>query len=143
MVEVMIASTLVALLAMIAVPAALRSAREAQNVRTASDLRAIAAAFDSFAAEHKRYPAEAPAGVIPEGVEKYLGAVDFTRETPLGGRWDYDFQQGYATAAICLDLTEEPDPIQMVDIDSRLDNGVLSTGLLRELSPLRYAFILR
>jgi prepilin-type N-terminal cleavage/methylation domain-containing protein len=143
LVEVMIASTILAILAMIAVPAGLRSTRHAQNIRTASDLRTIAAAFDSFAAEHKRYPGEVPASTVPAGMEKYLRAVDLTGQTPLGGRWDYDFQQGYATAAICLDLPAEPDPIQMAEIDKRLDNGVLSTGNLRELSQRRYAFILR
>jgi hypothetical protein len=94
------------------------------------------------AAEFNRYPAETGPGVEPAGMGPYLKGVRFTDQTPIGGAWDWDYQQGYAVAALCVDLADDADPIQMVEIDTRIDNGILSTGIFRERSTRRYAYII-
>ena len=142
MVELMIAVAIIADIAIIAMPSYARSRRLAQNSRFTSDLRVAAAAFEMYAAENNRYPAETPPGVVPPGMQTYLRGMSFSGATPLGGRWDWDNDQGYARAAVCLDLPGDADPVQMLEVDGKLDNGILATGLFRERSARRYAYII-
>jgi prepilin-type N-terminal cleavage/methylation domain-containing protein len=142
LVELMIVVAILGNLALIAVPAYLRARWTAQNVRFLSDLRTMTAAFQFYAAEHGRYPAEAAAGVQPSGIAPYLKSVAFHTPTSIGGKWDWDYNQGYAIAAVCVDLSLDADLLQMVDIDTKIDNGILSTGSFRERSVRRYAYII-
>ena len=142
MIELMIVAALIADIAIIAMPSYSRSRRSAQNARFTSDLRVAASAFEMFAAENNRYPTETAPGVTPAGMQTYLRGVTFEGATPIGGRWDWDHDQGYARAAICVDLPADADPIQVLEIDTKIDNGILSTGLFRERSARRYAYII-
>ena len=142
LVEVMICVALIADLIIIAMPAYQRSRRQAQNSRFASDLRICAAAFEMYGAENNKYPPEAGVAQLPIGMEQYLRGVNWTIRNSIGGSWDWDYQQGYARAAVCTDLPIDADPLQMVDIDTKVDNGILSTGVFRERSARRFAYIL-
>ena len=141
-VELMIAVAILADMAIIALPSYVRARRAAQNSRFASDLRIAAAAFEMYAAENGKYPPETPPGVIPPGMTQYLRGLPFSSRNTLGGRWDWDYNQGYAKDAVCVDLPTEADPIQMLEIDARVDNGILSTGAFRERSIRRFAYII-
>lgn len=141
-VELMIAVAIIADICIIALPSYDRARRSAQNARFASDLRVATAAFEMYAAENSRYPAEAAVGQLPPAMDQYLRGISWGATNSIGGRWDWDYQQGYATAAVCVELPIDADPLQMVDIDTRIDNGILSTGVFRERSARRYAFII-
>jgi prepilin-type N-terminal cleavage/methylation domain-containing protein len=142
LVELMLAVAIVADIAIIALPTYTRARRASQNARFCSDLRIAAAAFEMYAAENNRYPAETAPGVVPAGMPVYLKGLDFGSPNTLGATWDWDYNQGYAIAAICVDLPTDADTIQMLDIDSRIDNGILATGAFRERSARRYAYII-
>lgn len=142
LVELMIAVAIVADIAILALPAYQRQRRAAQNSRFAADLRVASAAFEMYAAENSRYPAEAAVGQLPTGMAQYLRGVKWETTNSLGGRWDWDNNQGYAAAAVCVEFSTDADPLQMADIDARIDNGILSTGNFRERSPRRYAYII-
>lgn len=141
-VELMIAVAIIADICIIALPSYDRARRSAQNARFASDLRVATAAFEMYAAENSRYPAEAAVGQLPPSMDQYLRGVNWGGINSIGGRWDWDYNQGYCTAAVCVELSIDADPLQMVDIDTRVDNGILSTGVFRERSARRYAFII-
>lgn len=142
LIELLIVAAIIADLAVIALPSYLRARRTAQNARFTADLRVAASAFEMYATEKNRYPAETAAGVVPPGMNQYLRGVQFSAVNSLSGRWDWDYDQGYAKAAVCVELPGDADPIQMVDIDTRIDNGILSTGAFRERNPRRYAYII-
>jgi len=142
LVEIMICIALIADLIIIAMPAYQRSRRQAQDSRFAADLRVCVAAFEMYSAENNKYPPEAGVGQQPLGMEQYLRGVNWTIRNSIGGNWDWDYDQGYARAAVCTDQPEDADPLQMVDIDTKVDNGILSTGTFRERSARRYAFII-
>jgi len=142
LVEIMICVALLADLIIIAMPAYQRSRRQAQNSRFAADLRVGAAAFEMYAAENNKYPPEAGVAQLPIGMDQYLRGVNWTIHNSIGGNWDWDYDQGYARAAICSDQPNDADPLQMQDIDTKVDNGILSTGIFRERSARRYAYIL-
>ena len=142
LVEVMIIVALLADLIIIAMPAYQRSRRQAQDSRFAADLRTAAAAFEMYAAENNKYPPEAGVAQLPIGMDQYLRGVNWTIRNSIGGNWDWDYDQGYARAAVCSDQANDADPLQMVDIDTKVDNGILSTGVFRERSARRYAYII-
>ena len=142
LVELMIVLAILADLAVIAIPAYDRARKTAQNGRFASDIRVISAAFEIYNTETQKYPPEAPVGVIPIGMDQYLRGVDWTDRNSLGGQWDWDFNQGYAKAAINTVQPIDANTVQMQDLDNKIDNGVLATGQFRERDLRHYAMIL-
>lgn len=141
-VEMMIVVAIIADLVIIAIPNYQRARQSAQNARVISDLRVSVSAYEMYAAENARYPAEAAAGQLPNGMEQYLRGVSWSSVNAIGGRWDWDYNQGYCLAAVAIDLPRDADPLQMQDIDKRIDNGILSTGIFRERSARRFAYII-
>ena len=138
----LLAVALVANLAGVALPTYFRSARAARIDCFCRELRGAVAAFEMYAKDHERYPEETGAGVLPLGMEDYLHIKSWREPNTLGGLWDWDFEQGYATAALCVELPADPEPLEMLAIDRRIDNGVLSTGAFVQRSARRYAFII-
>lgn len=143
LVELMIVVAILVDLALIAMPAYERARKQAQNSRFASDLRVASAGFDMYATEFGRYPAEAEIGVLPPGMAQYLKGVRWEMRNSLGGRWDWDYDQSYAKAAVCTETDIDLGPVQMTNVDTMVDNGVLATGSFRERTPgRRWAYII-
>jgi prepilin-type N-terminal cleavage/methylation domain-containing protein len=142
LVEIMIAMAILADLAIIAIPAYDRARKVAQNGRFASDIRVISAAFEIYNTETQKYPPEAPVGVTPIGMDQYLRGVDWLNKNSLGGQWDWDYNQGYAKAAINTVQPVDANTVQMQDLDNKIDNGILATGQFRERDLRHYAMIL-
>jgi type II secretory pathway pseudopilin PulG len=135
---------IIADLAIIAIPAYDRARKTAQNSRFAADINTMSGAFQMYNVETQKWPAEATAGVVPTGMDSYLrgGGIDWARRNSLGGTWDWDFNAGYAKAAINTIQPTDADTIQMQDLDNKIDNGILATGQFRERDPRTYAMIL-
>lgn len=143
LVEVMIVIAILVDLALIALPAYERARKQAQNSRFSSDVRVAASAFDMYATENSRYPEETPIGVLPTGMDQYLRGVRWAQVNSIGGRWDWDYDQGYAKAAVACETEKDVDAVQMSNIDTMVDNGVLSTGTFRERTAnRRWAYII-
>src|ERR1700720_3793969 len=91
LVELMIVSGIISLLAVLALPAFLRARQRTQNTKFINALRVGAAAFDTYAMEHNGYPADVNRGIVPPGMSSYFGpTLDWTKPTPIGGQWDWD-----------------------------------------------------
>lgn len=143
LVELMIVVAILVDLALIAMPAYERARKQAQNSRFASDVRVAASAFEMYSTENSRYPAETPLGVLPPGMDQYLRGVRWNTRNSIGGQWDWDYDQGYAKAAVCTETDRDVDSVQMSGIDTQVDNGVLATGTFRErVANRRWAFII-
>jgi prepilin-type N-terminal cleavage/methylation domain-containing protein len=89
LVEMMIAIAIIAMLAAIAVPAAVRAANRAQTVALINELRSTSEAFQMYAQEHNTWPPSAATfGVIPTGMNMYMPKKStWTSSAPLGGLW--------------------------------------------------------
>lgn len=143
LIEVMIVICILVDLALIALPTYERARKGAQNTRFAADLQTTTRAFDMYATENSRYPAEAAPGVLPTGMEQYLRGVRWNMRNSLGGVWDWDANTSYAKAAICTETERAVDSVQMTNVDLLLDNGVLATGSFRERTANhRWAYII-
>ncbi len=141
LIEIMIVVSIIALLAAIAVPAFMRARQQAQNAKFMNALRVATAAIEQYAIEHSRYPVDANRGIVPTGMENYLGKTfDWTAPTPIGGQWDWDFRVFGVTAAVCV-VNPTVGTQQLEDLDSKFDDGDLNTGRFRTTAPERYADI--
>jgi type II secretory pathway pseudopilin PulG len=139
--EIMIVVAILMDLATIALPAFIRSRNMAQEARYVSDLRTAAGAFEMYAAENNSYPAASAAGVTPSGMNNYLGDFPWSDYNAIGGQWIW--QPGFqgCTATIVTQFSNPMDELEMADIDTKIDDGVLATGSFREADPLNYFYI--
>lgn len=144
LVELMIAVAILADLLIIAVPAFIRARNISQNTKFITDLRTGAAAFEMYAAEMSRYPANAEASVIPAGMAVYLNGMAWSSFAPVGGRWDWEPTANFP-AQLGVNYTGGPgtaDDARMTEVDARMDNGALTTGGFRKLDSTSYMHIL-
>ena len=138
----MIVVAIIALLAAIAVPGFLRARQRSQNAKFINALRIASDAITMYAIENGgRYPADVNRGVIPPGMATYLDqSLDWTAATPIGGRWDWDFDRPGAKAAVAV-VDSGATEARMQEIDAIWDDGNLNTGRFRETDDGRYADI--
>ncbi len=127
MVEIMVVAVIVGLLAIMAMPAFQKAREQAQNTRITNDLRVFKQGFANYSLENGEWPPEAAAGVLPPEMAGYLGNTVFETRTLVGGRYDWNFQDGSFEASIALTGTFMDDP-QAESIDLKLDDGNLATG---------------
>lgn len=137
----MIVVVIIGLLAALALPAFQRVHRNAQVSRAANDLRVFAQAFETYATEHGGWPPNAGAGVVPPALAGDLKVGTWRADTAIGGRWNWDRANfGFAAGISIVNFTV-PDA-QLEQIDARIDDGNLSTGLFQKISANRVTLIL-
>ena len=143
LVEIMIVSSIIALLAIIAVPAFLRARERSQNAKFMNALRVAHGAFEQYAAEHGDYPADVNRATIPAGMSIYFGpTLDWTKPTPIGGNWDWDAKVFGFVAGVSV-VGSSASTTQFTDIDTAMDDGDLGTGQFRNTASGRYTYILQ
>ncbi len=139
LVEIMVVVTIISLLVALGVPAFLRVKVKAKANVAVSDLRTFAAAFDAYAQEQGGWPAEVDAGQMPAGMTGRLNEGAWMRVTPIGGKYNWDFDQMHAgvrfRAAIAISDTAGAALVEDADLwlamDRAIDDGNLSTGNFR------------
>jgi prepilin-type N-terminal cleavage/methylation domain-containing protein len=143
LVEIMIVVSVIALLALIAIPSLLHARDQTQQAKFINGLRIASGAFEMYAAEHNNaYPPDVNRGVVPAGMATYFGpTLDWTKPTPLGGNWDWDYMVFGFTAGVSAVGTNASSQ-QMQEIDSKIDDGDLSTGQFQDKGAGRYSLIL-
>jgi type II secretory pathway pseudopilin PulG len=141
-VEIMIVVSVIALLAVMALPSFLRARQQAQNAKFMNGLRVASGAFEQYTIEHNDYPADVNRGVVPTGMATYFDATfDWTKPTPIGGNWDWDYKVFGFTAAVSV-VGTTASVQQMTDIDAKIDDGDPSTGQFQDKGSGRYSYIL-
>jgi prepilin-type N-terminal cleavage/methylation domain-containing protein len=142
LVEIMIVVSVIALLAVMAVPSFLRARKRSQDAKFVIALRVASGAFEMYAAENNGYPSDVNRATVPSGMATYFGpTLDWTKPTLIGGNWDWDSKVFGFTAGISV-VGSPADVIQMTEIDTMIDDGDLSTGQFRDEGGGRYSFIL-
>src|ERR1700736_1999682 len=142
LVEIMIVVSIIALLAMMALPGFLRAREQAQDAKFINALRIATGAFEMYNMEHSAYPPDVNRGVVPAGMALYFGpTLDWTKPTPIGGNWDWDYQQFGFTAGVSI-VGSGADTTRMSEIDAKIDDGDLSTGGFQNTAADRYTFII-
>jgi prepilin-type N-terminal cleavage/methylation domain-containing protein len=145
LIEILLAVTIIGLLAALMVPAFNRASRSRHNAQTAGRLRMLVSAFELYASENGDYPADVNRGVVPAGMQPYfdsLGIDWFSQTTALGGNWDWGKNQLGALATIAI-AAPTASQAQMEEFDRLLDDdGNLDTGRFRK-SGVHHYYIIR
>ena len=143
LVEIMIVVSIIALLAVMALPSFLRAREQAQNTKFINALRIATGAFEMYNIEHSAFPPDVNRAIVPAGMDSYFGpTLDWTRPTPIGGNWDWDYNQFGFTAGVSVVGSPAP-PAQMIEIDQKIDNGDLSSGQFQDKGSTRYSDIIQ
>jgi type II secretory pathway pseudopilin PulG len=130
----MIVVMIISLLAVLALPSFSRARINSQNVRFINDVRVATGAFQGYCMDHGYYPPDQNPGITPAGMAEYFKGIAWTRSTPIGGQWDWDCKVFGAKAAISVYYGNDTQDARMMDIDQKLDDGDLTTGLFRKRS---------
>ena len=137
MVELMVVLTIISMLVTVIAPSYNRIQRKARASALVNDFRVYSAVFLSHAHEVGSWPAETPAGVVPSEVKSNeMKGDNWTRITPIGGKFDWEYNQVHNgvrnRAAITIsDTVGAPllvDLEMFKEMDRALDDGDLGTG---------------
>lgn len=132
LVEIMIVVAIVGLLAAIAVPAFSRLRKASQNVAFINDLRVATAAFETSAMTTGMFPPDCTPSQMPAGMSPYLVKMNWRGKTPIGGQWDWDYLQFGGKTGVSVFFGNLNQDVRMADIDKRIDDGNLATGLFQK-----------
>jgi len=140
--EVMMVVLIIGMLAAICIPMFQKARMDSLAVRFMNDITKACDAFEMYAMENGAFPPDRTPGVIPPGMSEYLPRLDWSGDTVIGGRWDWDYGQAQFGCNAGVSVYR-PDwiPSQMVLIDEKLDDGNLSTGMFRK-RPAGYIYII-
>lgn len=139
LVEIMIVMVIIGLLAALAIPAVRRVHTQARVNAFLNDLRIGRDGFETYALAHGTWPPDGGSGV-PAEIDGYISSTKFNGPTPLGGNWDWDYQQFGVTAGLSV-LNPRADLATMRIVDENVDDGNLMTGNFR-IRPRGYIYIL-
>ena len=133
LVEIMITTSIIGLLASLGMPSMLKAGKNARNTRFAREINTIAHAFVQYAFEHGDYPADKNPAQMPNGMAEYLSNIAWSEKTVIGGQWDWDYEVFGIHAAVSV-KSPKWTPEQMAEIDQILDDGNLNSGQFRARS---------
>lgn len=140
----MIVVIIIGLLAAMAIPAFQRIRRAAQNSRIVNDFRIFAQAFEIYNTQNGTWPNNASPGQIPSAPVPMAGdfrAAAWQTVTAIGGQWNWDKNIAGFTAGISISGFTCTDQ-QLLEIDTKLDDGDLTTGYFQKVQPTRVMLIL-
>ena len=135
--EIMIAVSIIGLLAVIAMPSLIKARFHAQNATFIHNLKAASAAFEQYTMSQGDFPENAGPGIMPGGMSEYMPRrIHWTSPTTIGGQWDWDRAPSktetifgcYAGVSV---YRPERTSVEMQGIDAKIDDGDLSTGIFR------------
>lgn len=142
LVEIMVVVVIIGLLAALAIPAFQRNQRASQNARAVNDFRVFVQAFEIYNSQSGSWPPNAGAGAIPAGMSGDFRVDAWTApKNSLGGRWNWDYNRAEFMAGISVSNFTVSDA-QLTEIDTKLDDGNLSTGHFRKIAANRVSYII-
>jgi prepilin-type N-terminal cleavage/methylation domain-containing protein len=145
LVEIMVVVVIIGLLAALGIPAFQRSQRASQNTRAVNDFRVFAQAYEIYNTQNGAWPNTAAPGVVPSlptSIADALRTANWLAPTALGGQWQWENELAAAgdvgIAIIGFTCTDA----QLEELDSKMDDGNLSTGRFRKTSASRVIYVL-
>lgn len=127
LIELVIVVLVIGILAAVAIGVFSGHGEEARINTTMADLQAMRDAVMLYRAETGNYPPDKFPGVFPPELDGYIRPIHFTKEPPVGGR--YDWQQGWAGMTAAVGIWQPSVDVSLYqEFDDRFDDGDLNTG---------------
>jgi len=131
LIEILTVAGIIGLLAAIALPFFIKAREASEDSAFASDLRVVVSAFVTYSVANKGYPPEVGPGTMPTGLAEFLSRrFQWSQDTPIGGKWDWDSNAHGVVAAVSV-FEPSRTAAQMLKIDEKIDDGNLGTGIFR------------
>lgn len=120
---------IIGLLTLIAIPAFSAIKAKSRAAAVANDFRVFSNALNEYNILEGDWPhPNGSAGAIPEGMEGFLSDA-WTRKSPVGGNYFFEHPAGQDAQLVIRSSDINLHVIELVD--EKLDDGNLSTGLMR------------
>ena len=145
LIELLIVVAIIAILAAIALPFYGKYRYQARAISAVSDLRGFRDAFIFVSIENGEFPDDSHVVLPPPApgdydVARLIDESQWLATTPVGGNYNWEGPDGYPYAGVSI-LDPTAPAWVMEYLDSRLDDGDLSTGIFRITPNERYTFI--
>lgn len=120
--------------------------RDTEQTAFAADGKSFLGAAIIYHARTGEFLEDGSSGQLPEGFAPYIDENAWTRQTPIGGVWDTEFEDNGITSALGVHFngtgpTQNDD--YMAEVDALVDDGDLEVGSFRKLADNRFYFIIR
>ena len=132
--ELMIVTSLIGMLAMMATAAFQRMTKHAEAAAFWNDVRVYTEAFSRHAQERGSFPADQTVeGAVPVGMNDYLRSTNWARVTPLGGRYEWDNKDATNSLGMTFNAAIKVTGCSWTmenlrKLDTWYDDGNLATG---------------
>jgi prepilin-type N-terminal cleavage/methylation domain-containing protein len=130
LVEIMVVVVIIGLLVAMAIPGFQRVRHSAIGKRYLNDVRQIVSGAERRAAETGTYPPNGIGALHPD-LRGYVPDSLFGTATPLGGVWDWDYDQNGFKASVSVYQYTAADDL-LLHIDRSCDDGNLNSGIFRK-----------
>jgi len=142
LVELMFVTSIIGILASIAIPHYIEYRKKAQVAKVASNLVNFEKGFTLYAIEQGGYPNDSHI-VLPDqaNMAKHIDPAAWAKPTPLGGTFNWEGPNNYPYAGVSI--YEGTAPVEdFVLLDELMDDGNLSTGRFLLTPNGRYTYII-
>lgn len=144
LIEILIVVTILGILAAITVPQITVATSEVAQTTFASNIRTYAHSEMRYRLETGLFVSDGGSGTLPAELVDYIDATEFERGTPIGGVWDFEFNEMGILSAFGVHFNgtgETRDDAYMNVIDAIVDDGDVTTGTFRRIAADRYYWV--
>lgn len=144
LIEILIVVVILGIVAAMVVPNITLASEEAEQAAFISNIRSFAQAAEICTAFTGDYLEDSSSGELPTGWEPYVDEQNWTGGTPVGGVWDVELNSfGFTSGfGVHFNTGSNPGDEYMLDVDTALDDGNLTTGRFQKVADDRYYYIL-
>jgi len=144
LIEILVVIAILGILAAMTVPQITMAAGEVAQTSFASNIRTFAQAELRYRIETGLFVGDSGSGTMPVELEGYIPRGEFERGTPIGGVWDFEYDENGVLSAFGVHFNgvgETRDDDFMNVIDAIVDDGDVTTGTFRRLAAGRYYWV--
>ncbi|MCK5529591.1 MAG: hypothetical protein KAI74_07890 [Kiritimatiellae bacterium] len=135
--EVTLVVLAIGLLIVLLIPAFMKHRLHTENIKFIDQQKILLDVLNSFTVTEGVYPPETAIATEPENLSEYMSYnIPWSKETPIGGYWDWDNDNNSADAAYGVYaglVINGPNrtTLQMKEIDAKIDDGNIASGRFR------------
>ena len=143
LIEVLIVVVILGVLAGIVIPAYAGYTADSCKKAFVMDIKKIATVADYYYQLTGGYFEDSSSGQMPAGMDTYIQPSMWTRNTPIGGVWDYELDSFGLKSAFGVHFfnVTPKDDAYMQEVDAAIDDGDLTTGCFQKLDTDRFYYI--
>lgn len=141
-IELLVAVSIVGILASLASPVFEEYRLQSQIAATASEIKVIEKAVLAYNAANDTYPINRSQGVFPPELAGLLNPSIFTTPPPVGGQYDWEGPSAWGIAGISVRNSKIDTVSKWLILDAMLDDHSLISGRFRWIpGPGNYVYV--